>query len=172
MMLSFLPALAMNQGIAPIVGQWIGKGSPERAKARTYTALRLTIGYMSVMGLFFGFAGGRLIALVFNPDPEVIRLGHRFLVLAAIFQTFDAVNIVCAGALRGAGDTRWMMWMTLVFAWVFFLPLAFFFGVWTGGGGVGRVAGGDAVYHRAERSLVPAVSRRALARDHYFWRGE
>ena len=42
-------------------------------------------------------------------------------------QAFDAVNIICMGALRGAGDTRWMMWMTAFMSYGFCLPLSIFF---------------------------------------------
>lgn len=124
MSVSFMPAVAVNQAITAIVGRWIGRGDVVTAKARTYTALRICISYMVFMGIVFALSGGLLIRLVFSDDPVVIGLGHRLLILAAVFQAFDATNIVCMGALRGAGDTRWMMWMTFFAAYVFFLPLA------------------------------------------------
>jgi multidrug resistance protein, MATE family len=124
MHLCFMPAVAMNQGIAAIVGQWLGRGDIRRAKARTYTALRIAMGYMTGMGLIFAIFGGTLIETMFSKDPEVIQLGHRLLILAAVFQAFDATNIICMGALRGAGDTRWMMWAMFFMAYLLFLPLA------------------------------------------------
>ena len=48
------------------------------------------------------------------------------LILAAVFQAFDAINITCLGALRGAGDTRWVAAVTFFFAYFFFLPLSLF----------------------------------------------
>jgi len=59
--------------------------------------------------------------------------GHRAAGRAAaraggLFQAFDAANITYIGALRGAGDTRWMMWMTLIIAYGFGLPLSCFLG--------------------------------------------
>jgi MATE family multidrug resistance protein len=120
----FMPAVAVNQGIAVIVGQWLGRGDIPRAKARTYTAIRLTMGYMFVMGVIFAVFGRHLIGAIFSSDPAVIRLGHQLLILAAIFQAFDAVNIICLGSLRGAGDTRWVMWAMFIGAYLFFLPLS------------------------------------------------
>jgi MATE family multidrug resistance protein len=120
----FMPAIAVNQGIAVIVGQWLGRGDIPRAKARTYTAIRLTMGYMFVMGVIFAVFGRHLIGAIFSSDPAVIRLGHQLLILAAIFQAFDAVNIICLGSLRGAGDTRWVMWAMFIGAYLFFLPLS------------------------------------------------
>jgi MATE family multidrug resistance protein len=141
MQVCFMPAVAVNQGIAAIVGQWVGRGDIPRAKARTYTAIRLAMTYMTCMGLIFALFGGRLIESMFSHDPGVIQLGHRLLILAAIFQAFDAVNIICMGALRGAGDTRWIMWLMFIGAYLFFLPLALVlafpmqggaFGAWIG----------------------------------------
>ena len=133
----FMPAIAVNQGIAPIVGRWIGRKDIPRAKARTYTALRLAVVYMTCMGITFALLGDKLIATVFSDNPEVIRLGHRLLILAAFFQAFDAVNIICMGALRGAGDTRWMMWATFCVAYLFFLPLSLIVAIYFQGGAYG-----------------------------------
>jgi len=142
MHLSFMPAAALNQAVAPIVGRWIGQGDTARAKARTYTAVRLACTYMVGMGLVFALFGGPLINLAFSGDPEVIALGHRLLILAAIFQGFDAIVIVTEGALRGAGDTRWMMWVTLISAYAVFLPLAAVVAILLGGGAFGAWVAG------------------------------
>ncbi|MBI2434182.1 MAG: MATE family efflux transporter [Candidatus Hydrogenedentes bacterium] len=141
MHLSFMPAMALNQGIAPIVGQWIGRGNPDRAQQRTHTALRLAAAYMFCMGLVFAVFGGRLIDWVFSDDPQVIWLGHQMLLLAAIFQGFDALSIVSMGALRGAGDTRWMMWTMFFGAYCIFLPAATVLAIPLHGGAVGAWIG-------------------------------
>ena len=125
----FMPAFGLNQGIAAIVGQWLGRRDIARAKARVYTTIRLAACYMVFMGGVFALFGGLLITLIFNADPEVAWLGHKMLILAAFFQAFDAVNIVCMGALRGAGDTRWMMYMTFFMSYCVCLPLAYLFAV-------------------------------------------
>ena len=145
MQLCFIPAFALNQGVSAIVGQWIGRGDYERAIARTYTALRLGMGYMVVMGIIFAVFGRELIALVFQPEEElVLSLGHQLLILAAVFQLFDAIAIVMGGALRGAGDTRWMLMITFVTAYVVFIPLATTFAFYFDGGALGAWIGAAA----------------------------
>lgn len=141
MHLSFMPAVAVNQGIAAIVGRWIGRGDIPRAKARTYTAIRLCMGYMACMGLIFACFGQTLIQRIFSSDPAVIDLGHKLLILAAVFQAFDAINITCMGALRGAGDTRWMMIAMFIGAYLLFLPMAIFFAFTLHGGAYGAWIG-------------------------------
>lgn len=125
----FMPAVAVNQAIAPIVGHWIGRGQAALAKQRTYTAMVVCIGYMSCAGLILAVFGGPLIAKLFSDDPDVIRLGGQILILAAFFQAFDAINIVCMGALRGAGDTRWVFFAMMALGYLFFLPLALLFAI-------------------------------------------
>ncbi len=71
----------------------------------------------------------------------MIALASRLLVLAGVFQVFDAVAIISMGALRGAGDTRWMMWATFFLAYVGFLPAAFVLAYVFNGGAFGAWAG-------------------------------
>ncbi len=137
----FMPAVGLNHGVAAIVGQWLGRGEVARAKARTYTAMRIAIGYMMAMGGIFALFGDKIILLVFKTEADVAGLGHKILILSAFFQAFDAVNIISTGALRGAGDTRWMMFMTIIMSYVLFLPLALLFGIILNGGAIGAWCG-------------------------------
>jgi MATE family multidrug resistance protein len=120
---SFMPALGLNQGISNVVGQWIGRGDIARAKARTYTAIKMAASYMIFMGALMAVFGRELITLFFSREPEVVRFGHVLLCFAAAFQAFDAVNIICFGSLKGAGDTRWTALMMFVMNYGFFMPL-------------------------------------------------
>jgi MATE family multidrug resistance protein len=132
MHLCFMPAVAVNQGIAAIVGQWIGRGDIARAKQRTYTAIKVCMMYMVLMGLVFAYHRKSIIGS-FSNDPAVVELGGKLLVLAALFQAFDAINITCMGALRGVGDTRFMMLVMFFGAYCFFLPSSLILAFWAHG---------------------------------------
>ncbi len=93
------------------------------------------------MGGIFALFGDKIILLVFKTEADVAGLGHKILILSAFFQAFDAVNIISTGALRGAGDTRWMMFMTIIMSYVLFLPLALLFGIILNGGAIGAWCG-------------------------------
>lgn len=123
MHLSFVPAIAINHAIAPIVGQYIGKGNIAMAKSRAYTAMKVAMCIMFTVGVTIAIFGKPLIG-IFSDDPQVIEMGAILLIFSATFGLFDAVNIVMIGALRGAGDTRWMMYVMAIGAWVVSLPLA------------------------------------------------
>ena len=126
MHLIFIPAMGLSMATTPIVAQWIGRGEIRIAKSRAYTAMRLAIVFMVTVGVTLAVFGPYLMR-IFSSDPEIIRLGHALLVLAAIFSGFDAITIVLVGALRGAGDTRWMMIALSIGAWGVSLPLAWLF---------------------------------------------
>jgi MATE family multidrug resistance protein len=78
--------------------------------------------FMTAMGVGF-LIGRRELIEIFNQNPAVVAVGARLLVFAALFQIFDAMNMVLSGVLRGAGDTRFPMITSLLMAWVVFVPL-------------------------------------------------
>jgi len=141
MHISFMPALGLNHAIAPIVGQWIGRGRVDRAIARSYTATRLASIYMLIMGIIFAVFGRDLLDWAFEVDDDVAALGHKLLLFAAVFQGFDAITIVMSGALRGAGDTKWQAIVMGFAAYLVFLPLAFSLAVLLEGGALGAWLG-------------------------------
>jgi MATE family multidrug resistance protein len=137
MHVSFMPAVGLNHAITAIVGKYIGAEDIPRAKARAYTATRMAAAYMIAMGLVFAFLGGPMLEHLFDAGPEVVRIGRILFILAALFQGFDAINIVISGALRGAGDTRYMAIVMFIAAYAFFLPCAAVFAFTLDGGAIG-----------------------------------
>lgn len=137
MHLCFMPAVAVSIAVSAIVGQWIGRNRVDVAKRRVFSALWICMGYMVSMGIVFAGLGDVLIYTMFSQEEEVIRLGHRLLILAAFFQAFDAMNIVFLGALRGAGDTKWIMWAMIIVAYGIFIPMALVFAFVLGWGALG-----------------------------------
>ena len=83
-----------------------------------------------------------LMMRIFSDDPRVIELGRPLVRLGALFQLLDAIGIVAGGSLRGAGDTRWPFLVQACLAWGLFLPLAWWLGVYMGGGLTGAWVGG------------------------------
>ena len=72
------------------------------------------------------FLFSRPIARLYTPEPDVISVGSVLLLVAAIFQLFDGLQVVATGALRGAGNTRIPMLANLVGYWIIGLPLGAF----------------------------------------------
>ena len=138
--LSFLPLFGVSIAATTLVGQYIGRGEPQYACRSGNSALRLGLIYTTFIAMVFLIFPERLVALI-NSDPEVVRTGSRIIRLAAAFQMFDGVGIISNGCLRGAGDTRWAMFIGIGYAWFLFLPMAYIGGFRLNGGAFGAWAG-------------------------------
>lgn len=124
---SFLPGIALSVAASTLVGQQLGAERPAAAERYARATLYVCLGYMGGMGLLFLLLRGPLAAGL-GADGAVAELGARIFLFGAAFQVFDAIGIVCGGALRGAGDTRYPMVVSIALSWLVFLPAIWLFG--------------------------------------------
>ncbi|GAB6089209.1 MATE family efflux transporter [Spirochaeta dissipatitropha] len=119
---SFIPMIGMGVAVSALVGQEQGAGRPEGSKRVTKLALRITLSYAALMGLMFVFGAPVLVRIfAVGSDPfsvEVRELAGILLRMAALYTMADATQIVFAGSLRGAGDTRWVMIINASLHWI------------------------------------------------------
>jgi len=121
-MVAFLPMMGLGQAICILVGQRLGADRPDLAEKSTYTGLCWMFGYMGVIATIYLAMPGVLVS-VFEGGrkPEdfakLAALVPTLLVCVAIFSMADAINLSFAFALRGAGDTRFVSWLTFCLAW-------------------------------------------------------
>ncbi len=123
MTVSFMPALGLGQALTALVGRYIGEGKPDLAAQRVYEAFFLAMSYMALMGMSYVLFRFSFLSF-FSQDPTVIQVGSRLLICAALLQVFDSMGITFAGALRGAGDTRWIAGLTITLLVCVFTPLS------------------------------------------------
>ena len=74
------------------------------------------------------------IAALYTRDPAVRALAASLLLLAAIFQLSDGLQVGAMGALRGYKDARVPLLITIGAYWLVGFPLAYLFGLVRGGG--------------------------------------
>ena len=137
---SFMPLYGISMAATTLVGHYIGSSQVSYARRSGYTAIKLGVVYTFLVAIVFFAVPEFLISLV-TPDPEVIRLGTRVLFFAALFQLSDGFGICASGALKGAGDTFFTMCVSIGYAWLLFLPLAYALGFWLGYGVPGAWCG-------------------------------
>jgi putative MATE family efflux protein len=114
--LSFLPGWGFAVAASTLVGQELGAKQPERASESGHVAFRAALIVMTIMaGVIFLFNRG-LIRL-FIDDPLVISQGMPILRIAAMIQPMMAASFVFSGGLRGAGDTRVTLAITIFSVW-------------------------------------------------------
>ena len=123
---SFLPGFGIAQAATTLVGQNLGARLPRRAKEHGNQALIIGLSLMIVLGLTYLFFP-EFWMRIFSNDPEVIEYGIVLCRVMAAMQIPLALTIMLAGTLRGAGQTRWVMYSTLAGAWGARITTAYIF---------------------------------------------
>jgi MATE family multidrug resistance protein len=133
---SFLPGVAVAEAASVLVGQALGARSLRQADATVKSALGLAVGFMALCGAAFALFGGA-VAELFSRDPAVTAITRRLLLVAALFQVLDAVNIVLRGSLRGAKDVRVVAFRGIAIIWTCVPTSAYLLGKHMGLGALG-----------------------------------
>jgi putative MATE family efflux protein len=120
---SFLPGIAFMQAATALVGRNLGAKNVAAARESGYQSNLVAMIIMSVFSVTFLFIPEYWMRL-FTSDPEVIEYGITFCRIGAFLQIPLAASLVFGGALRGAGETKWVMGTTFVGAWVVRIPIA------------------------------------------------
>jgi MATE family multidrug resistance protein len=115
--LSFLPGWGFAVAASTLVGQELGARQPQRASESGYVAFRAALMVMTVMAAIIFLFESALIRM-FIDDPLVMAQGIPILRIAALIQPAMAASFVFSGALRGAGDTRVTLAITIFSVWV------------------------------------------------------
>jgi len=111
-----MPMIGMGIAISVLMGQHLGENRPELAERATYSTFHLTFVYMTTIALFYvvwpdlfmkPFAA-HSDPTQFAPIRELTVVLLRFV---ALYSIFDTMNIIFASAIKGAGDTRFAMFM-------------------------------------------------------------
>ena len=134
--IAFLPALGFGQAATTAVGHRLGAGDADGARRAGWITAWMSAAFMGLIGLSYYVFAEQWMRL-FTSDPEVIAYGIKFCTVAAMIQVPLAFALVIAGALRGAGETRWVMTMPLLGGWLVRLPLGYLFGYVLGFGLMG-----------------------------------
>jgi len=132
----FLPAFALNNAAAVLVGQNLGAKGPERAsKVGWEIALSGMLLLSSIACVIFVWAE-QFASLLAN-DPSVLHETTRYLRFNMFSEPFMALSLTLGGSLQGAGDTKGTMWVIVIGMWLIRLPLAYFFAIILGYGATG-----------------------------------
>ncbi len=120
-LVAFIPMLGVGAATTAMVGHRMGAGDPLGAKRVAFLGLRVAWSYGALMVILF-VAGAPMLVRFFSrgftaADQPIIPLAETMLRLAAIYTLADGTQVVFSGALRGAGDTRWVMILSGALHW-------------------------------------------------------
>jgi len=144
MTLSFQPTLGLQMAVSAVVGRHIGARDREAAEHRAWLGMKIGMAYMASCALLMVVFRKPMIGYFITDEytaemaSQVMAVGSAVMICAAFFQLFDAMAIIMAGALRGAGDTVWPGLMTAVLSWVFIIGVGWSIAlIWPEWGAVG-----------------------------------
>ena len=127
-MVAYVPLMGLEVASTSLVGRYVGARDAAAATRSTYSGLKLGWGYSLLMGVFFVFLPG-VLTDIFRPDMaeasaeaiaifDAARPMSIFMLRIATFYIFvEVLLVVYAGALRGAGDTVWVMFACAIMNW-------------------------------------------------------
>jgi MATE family multidrug resistance protein len=127
-MVAYVPLMGLEVASTSLVGRYVGAKDGAAASRSTYSGLKLGWGYSLLMGIFFIFLPG-ILTDIFKPDVaeasaeaiaifESARPMSIFMLRIATFYIFvEVLLVIYAGALRGAGDTLWVMFACAIMNW-------------------------------------------------------
>ena len=125
---TFMVPLAISAAITVKVGQSLGSNEPEQARNFGLTGI-------GACGLFMLFSAclllifrGNIISF-YNVDKVVQAMAMNLLLVVALFQIVDGIQIAAAGALRGYKDTKIPMVINLFSYWILAFPLSYIVGI-------------------------------------------
>ena len=125
--LIFAPMEGFALGAATLVGQAQGRGDSAEAHGNAMRTLQLGVAFVTATSLL-AVVFCRPILSLFSPESaevseEFVSLGSTLFLWMAAWQVFDATDIIISGALKGAGDTKFVFWWMFIVAFCVWLPI-------------------------------------------------
>ncbi len=133
---SFLPAHALAEAAAVLVGQAVGANRDALVPLVAKRALALGAGYASACLVLFALLGGTVVHGMAS-DAALADRATLLLHVSLAFLVADAANVIARGVLRGASDVRYAAIVGIATSWLTTPPLAWLLGIRLGLGAVG-----------------------------------
>ena len=124
----FMPLLGFGIAASTLVGKYQGMRQSDTAHRAALTAWKIGSVYMLIFALSFALFPEFYLSFFtkwgegsINVE-DILPLGRQFLLMIAIWGIFDAANLILSGALKGAGDTKFVMYYSLGMSWGLWVP--------------------------------------------------
>jgi multidrug resistance protein, MATE family len=121
-MLTFLPVMGLGQGVEVLVGRRQGEERPDLSAKSTWTAVKLATAYNFLIAFLYVTIPDKMVWLFASEtDPvewaAIAPMIPLLLQFVAAYTLADGINIILSYALRGAGDTRFVVLVAIGLSW-------------------------------------------------------
>lgn len=125
---TYMVASGLSAAVAVRVGNYVGLNDSKGIRMAGFSAFVMVLCFMFCTSVLF-ILFRNVLPKFFSTDIEVITMASPLLVIAALFQLWDGLQVVALGALRGLKDTVWPTLITIVAYWLIGLPASYLFGI-------------------------------------------
>ncbi|MEO8456669.1 MAG: MATE family efflux transporter [Chloroflexota bacterium] len=118
--LTFNIGFGLGIAATALVGQSLGAGRPDLAERSAYLTMRYSLVFMIANAFILAIFGEQITSLFVGGQDadQVIHLGGQLLFIFAFAMPGLAVSLSLGGALRGAGDTRSVLYVMAGSTWI------------------------------------------------------
>ncbi len=122
-MAAFMPMIGCGIAVSIMVGQRLGEKKPDAAEFATWSAAHICFLYMASISICYVFFPRFFLSpFGFDGDPEIFKqisdYGIVLLRFIAFYSLFDTFVIVFSSAIKGAGDTKFVMKAVTIVSWL------------------------------------------------------
>ena len=134
--LTFNIGFALSVATSAIVGQSLGARRPDLAERAAYATTRYSLVFMSVIAVTLMTLGGQITDLFVGGEDadKVVDIGRDLMFIFALAMPGLAVSLSLGGSLRGAGDTRTVLYIMAGSTWIVRLVPAYLLAITFGMG--------------------------------------
>ncbi|HRW12862.1 MAG TPA: MATE family efflux transporter [Syntrophomonas sp.] len=122
--ISYMPGFGIAIAATTLVGQSVGARDKERLLQATRGTIEFGLLFMGFFALLFALFPFP-IARLFTHDPAIIAIAGLLIRIAALEQLTIALSMVMGGILKGSGDTRTPMVITVLATWAYRIPMLY-----------------------------------------------
>ncbi len=120
-MLSFVPMIGLHIGVMSLIGRFVGANDMLRVNEVIAAGFVLAIAYSGTLGVLFVLYRVPMVEVFATPTGDfsaISDLAVYMMVGLSSYVLADATLLISSGALRGAGDTRWLMTTSISLHWI------------------------------------------------------
>ena len=137
---TYMISLGISQANTIRVSHQMGDGDYVSLRRAVFASTHLVLVFMSFSALFF-ILGRNLLPLMFTTDENVIEVAASLLIIAAVFQLFDGLQVIMQSSLRGMADVTKPMLIAFIAYLLIGIPTSYLFtfvlnvgpqGIWYG----------------------------------------
>ncbi|MFW5755377.1 MAG: MATE family efflux transporter [Tangfeifania sp.] len=130
---TYMISLGISQATTIRISHQMGESDFISLRKAAWASTHLVLFFMSAMGIIFILAKSYL-PLLFTSDTDVVAIAAQLLIVAAIFQVFDGLQVSMLGALRGMADVKIPMFMAFISYLLIGVPTSYVFTFLLGAG--------------------------------------